>query len=51
LEIKAIIFDVSGTLIDPSSSERAHKTILAKILGDYEKKSTTKYATKHWEKL
>jgi len=35
--IRAVIFDVSGTLIDPKSSERAHKTILTKIFGDSKK--------------
>ncbi|MCD6503142.1 MAG: HAD family hydrolase [Euryarchaeota archaeon] len=29
--IKAILFDISGTLIDPKSSERAHKMIISKI--------------------
>jgi len=36
LKIKAIIFDVSGTLIDPKSSEKAHKIILSKILENYD---------------
>ncbi|HHC19025.1 MAG TPA: HAD family hydrolase [Euryarchaeota archaeon] len=34
--IKVILFDVSGTLIDPESSERAHKLIISKILETYD---------------